>query len=1109
MFRFWGRRPPTERPGAGPSIAQAALHAGTPEGPVAVEDAPDAGTPTPPAYAGDPGSAVRPAWAAFDPAWYCREYGAALASWGIDAPETNPAAVQAAYTTAGVRLHHSPNPYFSEEWYLATNPDVATAVALGQFASGFEHYGLDGHKARSPHWLFSEAFYLAENIDLTRARLTAAMLANGYDHYLRNGDAEMRSGHWLFDPLMHRAAREEQARLHPEIVGGPGADGIGQAGGPGSRGEFDRFVRGDRSVASEHPLSWYFDPRWYLATYPNVAAEIRQGLWSCALEHYLRTDQPFAYDPNGYFSEEFYRSIHLDLASAFEAGQFRNGFEHFLRFGARERRKPHATVDLNEQFRPVSVQNALQQGHLRDVFSHYVATRTAGDGFLRAGATPVEIDESVTRQAYALACHNMLPTLVRNPPDFRAARREASEAGVAAAPALSVIVVACNRFAFTLATLASLRMNYPGAMQVILVDSGSRDEISTIEDLVPGIDIVRFRHNAGFVDGCNAGLARATAPATLFLNNDVQLNPGAIGLALARLWKTPATGAVGAKIIRTHGRLQEAGSIVWSDGNVAGYLRDGDPNAPEANFVRPVDYCAAAFLLVRTDLLRLLGGFDTAYRPAYFEETDLCARLRRLGFDTIYDPAVSIVHYEFGTTDAASSARMVERNLPVFRQRQAEFLARQLEHAPASFVAARTAVQAPRNTPPGDGAPGARLRRILFIEDRLPFRHLGSGFTRSNDIVRAMAALGHQVTLFPIYQAIETPAAIYREFPDSVEVIFDRELPDLGAFLSDRAGYFDMVWISRTHNLDRLMPTLCAGAQHIPTHRLVLDTEAVAALRAAERQKIVAGLQGASAAPAGPVTADAVAAAVKAEVGPALLICECVVAVNEVDAAAIRAVELGSATVAVEVLGHVQPRRDGEAADRGASLFARDWAARLGLMFLGAIHDQDSPNRDALTWFAQEVLPRLDDQLPAQAMFAIAGTTARGIDLSALGRHRRVELLGQVADLDALYGRHRVFVAPTRFAAGIPYKLHEAAAHGVPIVATPLLCRQLGWRPGLDMLVADVDDPQGFADAVTRLHQDEGLWRTIRDNALARVRTENDPRGYQARLSKIIEDVCG
>jgi GT2 family glycosyltransferase len=608
-------------------------------------------------------------------------------------------------------------------------------------------------------------------------------------------------------------------------------------------------------------------------------------------------------------------------------------------------------------------------------------------------------------------------------------------------------------------------------MQVILVDSGSRDQVGRIEHYVKGLDVIRFRHNVGFVDGCNAGLAQVKAEATLYLNNDVQLMPGAIPNALARLWGAEDTGAVGGKIIRTHGKLQEAGSIVWRDGWVSGYLRDADPNIPEANFVRAVDYCSAVFLLCRTQVLRQLGGFDPDYSPAYFEEADLCLRMRKLGFKTIYDPTVALQHYEFSTTDLTTSGRLMERNHPIFRRKNGEQLRRHSFNQPSLVTAARAA------------SPGQR--RILFIEDRLPFRYLGSGFTRSNDIIRAMVALGHHVTVYPIYKATETIGEIYKAFPDTVEVIYDRELPDLDAFVAARSGYFDAVWIARTHNAERLAPIFARCAAHLPMNRVVLDTEAVASARIAERNRILPEKHAGD-------TAPSLREMVDAELSCAF-VSQRIIAVNHLDAAMIQDAGFND----VEVLGHMQPVA---AAPPG-------FAARRGLLFFASIMDAGSPNLDALGWFSANVLPILDRELPADAMFAVAGYTHKRVDLSLLRRNPRVEMLGTITDLDALYARYRMLVVPTRFAGGIPYKIHEAAAHGLPVAASPLLCRQVGWEPGQAIASISIDDPRECAAAIMALYGDETMWSSIRANALARIRAENSRELYHEKLAGILARV--
>ena len=73
--------------------------------------------------------------------------------------------------------------------------------------------------------------------------------------------------------------------------------------------------------------------------------------------------------------------------------------------------------------------------------------------------------------------------------------------------------------------------------------------------------------------------------------------------------------------------------------------------------------------------------------------------------------------------------------------------------------------------------------RVLFIEDTVPLRRLGSGFVRSNDAVRAMVAAGYEVHVFPMNGAPYDVMSLYGDLPDCVEVLADRDAAGLAAFL--------------------------------------------------------------------------------------------------------------------------------------------------------------------------------------------------------------------------------------------------------------------------------------------------------------------------------------
>ncbi len=948
-----------------------------------------------------------PVWARFDPDWYCAAYALQI---------THAAALRF-YLAHGQALGHSPNPLFDEAWYLRRYPDVAAEIASGMVESGFDHFCRDGFRERRPHWLFDRD-------------LVAAALGPQDDLYaaaLRTGAAP----HRLFDARCYLAGLDETARAAAE--GGPYAHYLARLGLEGP----------------ERRTTKLFDPRWYFEQHPDVAAAVARGEWRGALHHYLTNDAPEKFDPLPEFSEAFYLGRNPDVEAAVRAGELRNGYAHFLSEGARELRAPRADIDLAYYASSYGdVARGVQDGSIRNVFLHYVERRSP------RAASPSALSEMPPEHAakalWRAQADELLPLFGRRPLDF----------SLAGEPAVAVVMVLHNQFALTMRGLASLRANFAGGVELILVDSGSTDETRHLRRYVRGGRLTRLDVNVGFVRACNAALPGARAPLTLLLNNDVELGPRAVEAAIARM-ADPSIGAVGARIIRAHGRLQEAGSIVWRDGATEGYMRDASPLAPEANFVRDVDFCSGAFLMVRSAVLKRLDGLDDDFAPAYFEDVDLCLRIAKLGLRVVYDPAVTVRHLEYGSAEdhAASQARMLEKRA-VLRAKHPE-VARRPAMSDAARMSARFA--APRRT------------RVLMIEDYAPLRRLGSGFVRSNDILAVMAALGCQVTVLPTNGNGYDLAAVYADMPDTVEMMHDQSAETLADFLQPRRDCYDVIWIARTHNLDKTVDALEAWVADCAVRpRVVLDTEAVAATRSAARAK----LRGES---------FGLIAALVQEFSN-VDFCDEVVAVNGLDAGTIR--NLGIAPVTV--LGHM----------RVPALTPRPWAQRSGLLFVGSIHAMESPNYEGLVWFIDEVLPLIEAELGPQTRLTVIGHLADGVSLERFRDNPRVTLRGPVVDAAPAYDAARVFVAPTRWAGGVPYKVHEAASFGVPVAATALIAAQLGWDDGL--LAADASDAAGFAAAVLRLHQDEATWTEVRARAAARLEAENAAAPYVETIRRLV-----
>jgi N-acetylglucosaminyl-diphospho-decaprenol L-rhamnosyltransferase len=205
-------------------------------------------------------------------------------------------------------------------------------------------------------------------------------------------------------------------------------------------------------------------------------------------------------------------------------------------------------------------------------------------------------------------------------------------------------------------------------IEVIVVDNNSQDgTLASVADL-PVKAIVRH-DNRGFGFACNLGWRAGNGRSVVFLNPDSQTDASSI-LALADVLEREArVGVLAPQIVDEEGRLQlsqrrfpslmtsfAAALFVpriwpttpWSldVADARSYLLPGSPN-----------WVSGACLSMRRDVLKAVNGFDERFFM-YYEDMDLCRRVRELGYDVRYEPSIRLVH-----VGGASAPR--ERLIPV------------------------------------------------------------------------------------------------------------------------------------------------------------------------------------------------------------------------------------------------------------------------------------------------------------------------------------------------------------------------------------------------------------------------------------------------------------
>lgn len=632
-----------------------------------------------------------------------------------------------------------------------------------------------------------------------------------------------------------------------------------------------------------------------------------------------------------------------------------------------------------------------------------------------------------------------------------------------AAPDVSVVVVLYNQAGLTRKTLQALADQRDASFETIIVDNASSDATGELLDRLRGARIVRNADNAGFLLAANQGAALARGRHVLLLNSDAIVQAGALRAARDALDRDPTIGALGGRIVLTDGGLQEAGNVVFRDGSAGGIGRGEDPFAHAARAARATDYVSGVFLATPRAWWERLGGFDTSFAPAYYEDTDYCRRVWEAGGRVVYEPSVLVEHLEWGSAVEEGAPPALLRNQARFRERHAGWL--RTQPAPHVLALDGDRWRSPEDTP-------RRRPRVLVLDNEVPHVDRGGGLPRARLLLQALADL--PLTLFPLWSLEDDWKAIARSLPPTVEVALGHGLRGLEAFLARRRGVYDVLVVSRPPNLEAIAPLRARRPDLFKGMRLVYDAEALFALREIG-QAAVRGT---------PWTRNRARAHLEKELALADGASE-VLVVSARDARFFQAA--GHRT---RVVSHATTmRRD-----------APGPAARRGLLFVGALVP-DTPNEDGLLWFVREVLPLLEPVDGQAPVLTVVGR-CRSERIAALAGPR-VRLVGAQADLVPCYDAARVFVAPARFAGGVPAKVIEAAAAGIPVVASSLLVRQLGWSEGA--AIRGARDAAEFARAIDALLRDDAAWLRQRAGAWDECARRYDPARFRAELQAAVD----
>lgn len=598
-------------------------------------------------------------------------------------------------------------------------------------------------------------------------------------------------------------------------------------------------------------------------------------------------------------------------------------------------------------------------------------------------------------------------------------------------PTVSIIIPVYNEFDYTYNCLKSIKEKSGNVTyEILIANDCSTDMTTEMDKIINGVQVITTEKNLRFLLNCNNAARYAKGEYILFLNNDTQVQENWLQPLVDLMEQDETIGMTGSKLVYADGRLQEAGGIFWKDASAWNYGNRCNPEEPEYNYVKDVDYISGAAIMIRHSLWEKIGGFDETFVPAYYEDSDLAFEVRRHGYRVVYQPLSVVIHFEGvsnGTDTSTGQKHYQVVNQEKFYNKWKDVLEK--EHFPNAenvFLAKDR----------------SRFRKqILVVDHYVPHYDKDAGGRCTYMYLKLFVKLGMKVTFigdnFFKHEPYTTELTQM-----GVEVLYGNYYyNNWKSWLKENAHYFDYIYLQRPHIAVKYIDLVkkysdakifyfAHDLHYVREMREYELTGDKAHLKASEHWKSI--------------EYDLFS---KADVEHL---------VGSYEQGVVQEAFPDKAVRNIPLYIYEQLRDD----------INKKFEERKDIMYVGGFGHP--PNIDAVLWFGKEVFPKILEKYPDIKWYVVGSKVTEEIQAMASDNIIVTGFLSD-EDLEALYKKCRMAVVPLRVGAGVKGKVVEATYYQIPLVTTSIGAEGLSIE---EHAFEVVDDAREMAELINELYTD-------------------------------------